>query len=267
LQKNIQKKMKIKYLSLTFLTLIFFSCQSRPSKDNVYQDNAHNIEFERFIVDSVYFGVNLELQIVINYPVSHHNPAVLDSLQRLMTASATQGAEFEYDYRKPEIFVQQFADYHIEKFRKNDSLNTAQQIHIIEFTSDTDSIIIQNGIFCFTTFIYYFRGGAHAIYGKFSTCVDLETGRKLTFNDFFAKDSEDILTDIIKNIIANDPHDADYDFFISEIKPNDNFYLEREGIIFVYNPYEIAPYSAGIIEVFIPFQDIAPFLLPNLSSK
>ena len=250
-------------VTVVFLVLLFFSCQSRQTKDS-NQHCVHEIDFERNSVDSVYSlttqGKNLELQMMIHYPVCYHNRAVLDSLQRLMTASAAYSAGFEYDYRKPEVFLQQFADYQIEKFRAIDAMYDGDGLHYsYEFISNTDSISIQRGIFCFMTSFYLFEGGAHGISGKHYTCVDLETGRKLAFNDVFTKDSEEALTAIIGRIIAEKPQDVGY--FDTEIKPSDNFYFDSDGVIFVYNPYEIASYSANIIEIYVPFNEIAPFVL------
>jgi len=254
------------YFYIFAILSIFFSCQSRQTKDN-NQDDAGKISFERFIVDSVYLipqNPNLEMQIVINYPVSYYVPAILDSLKRLMTASATQSADFEFDYRNPEDFIQQFADYQIDRFRKIDATNNAEWLYSYSFTSDTDSVLCRDGIFCFVTYIYHFSGGAHGMYGTFHTCVDLETGRKLAFADIFAPDSENALTAIIKRIIANE---AEGDYFDSEIKPSDNFYFNGEGVTFVYNPYEIAPYYVGIVEILVPFDEIAPLLLPETPVK
>ena len=95
--------------------------------------------------------------------------------------------------------------------------------------------------------------------GKRYTCVDLETGKKIACNDVFTKGSEEALTVIIKRIIAEKPQNFEY--FDTEIKPCDNFYFVSDGIIFVYNPYEIAPYFAGVIEIYVPFHEIAPFIL------
>ena len=247
-------------LAVAFSVLLFFSCQSRNSN----QHCVHKIDFERNILDSVYSltaqGRNLELQIMIRYPACYHDTAILDSLQRLMTASAALGAGFDYDYRKPEVFLQQFAGYQIEKFRAMDAKYDNDGLtYSYELISETDSISIQRGIFCFMTNFYLFEGGAHGISGKRYDCVDLETGKKVAFNDVFAKDSEEALTAIIKRIIAEKPQD--YEFFDTEIKPSDNFYFDSDGIIFVYNPYEIAPYSANVIEIYVPFNEIAPFIL------
>jgi hypothetical protein len=43
-----------------------------------------------------------------------------------------------------------------------------------------------------------------------------------------------------------------------------NWYLVEDGIVFFYNPYEIAPYAAGIQEVRIPFTDWDDLAQPNV---
>ena len=41
------------------------------------------------------------------------------------------------------------------------------------------------------------------------------------------------------------------DFIGSEPQLTENFYLDDKGIHFIYQPYEIAPFAAGTIEIFI----------------
>ncbi|GAA3600235.1 DUF4163 domain-containing protein [Flavivirga amylovorans] len=45
--------------------------------------------------------------------------------------------------------------------------------------------------------------------------------------------------------------------------PSNMAYNQKEGVILLYNTYEIAPYSAGIIEFTIPFEEVNSFLLFN----
>lgn len=42
----------------------------------------------------------------------------------------------------------------------------------------------------------------------------------------------------------------------SEVEVSPDFQLTNEGICFSYDPYEIAPYSAGVVNVEIPVQDL-----------
>ena len=44
--------------------------------------------------------------------------------------------------------------------------------------------------------------------------------------------------------------------FIQEVEPNDNFYITEDGVTFIYNHYEIAPYAMGIIKITIPWNEL-----------
>lgn len=52
-------------------------------------------------------------------------------------------------------------------------------------------------------------------------------------------------------------------FTIEDIVPNNNFWLNEEGIHYSYNQYEIAPYSMGVINVTVPYADLSDILLPD----
>ena len=53
----------------------------------------------------------------------------------------------------------------------------------------------------------------------------------------------------------------DYDaLFIKDIEPNGNFLVSEEGITYVYGQYEIGPYSLGIIEVTLAWEELEGLL-------
>jgi hypothetical protein len=43
---------------------------------------------------------------------------------------------------------------------------------------------------------------------------------------------------------------------LGEVKVIDNFYIAKDGLHFVYNQYEVAPYAAGVIEIVIKPSDL-----------
>lgn len=43
---------------------------------------------------------------------------------------------------------------------------------------------------------------------------------------------------------------------------NDNFYFTNDEMVFVYNPYEIAPYAGGTIELRIPLSELEGIIRP-----
>jgi hypothetical protein len=54
-----------------------------------------------------------------------------------------------------------------------------------------------------------------------------------------------------------------FNFYEDQIVPNNNFYITPEGIVYVYNPYDIAPYSMGQTSVLLTFEKLKPILKKN----
>ena len=65
------------------------------------------------------------------------------------------------------------------------------------------------------------------------------------------------------NGIMPDEKLSDVGFFIDRIQHTENFFLNNDGIGFFYNVYEIAPYTIGTTELFIPFNEITDLLIQD----
>jgi hypothetical protein len=108
---------------------------------------------------------------------------------------------------------------------------------------------------------------AHGFYGDYFTCVNLDYGTIITLKDIFIEDCEEALISIIKSKLAENPQELEQNYWVDDIKPNNNFYLNSEGITFVYNPYDIAAYVVGQTEVFISYSEIEAILAPESPVK
>jgi hypothetical protein len=109
---------------------------------------------------------------------------------------------------------------------------------------------------------YYdeYTGGAHGMHAAFFLNIDLATKRPLTLDDLFTGDYKESLTDLIWNQLMADNDAKSHEELeemgfgsTGEIVPTDNFYLDKDGITFYYNVYDIAPYAVGEIKVTVPF--------------
>ena len=112
---------------------------------------------------------------------------------------------------------------------------------------------------------YGYTGGAHgrawAIYDNY----DLKNKREVQLSDIVAIDSTEI-SKLLETSFRQDqgvkPNQSlkAFGLFENVIEPNNNFYFDNWGLTFVYNQYEIGPYVMGIIEVFIPWEELEPYL-------
>ena len=58
-----------------------------------------------------------------------------------------------------------------------------------------------------------------------------------------------------------DGNEEEYDsLFITDIVSNGNFEPGKTGITWYYQPYEIGPYSLGVIPVSVPWNELKPLL-------
>lgn len=162
-----------------------------------------------------------------------------------------------------EVLAQEYIDNNVE-FAENisdSSFLVFDNLHQLEgFSLLSDEKIYSYGISRFVDF-----GGAHPIQTRFFYNFDLETGDLLTEPDLFGEGYQERLTRLmrntfIENINAHNKYAVDSidisNYNILDIKPNSNFYINDEGICYVFNPYDIAPYYLGETEIMLPFSII-----------
>ncbi|GAB3695115.1 hypothetical protein GCM10027592_16810 [Spirosoma flavus] len=109
---------------------------------------------------------------------------------------------------------------------------------------------------------YAYTGGAHPTSNLTYYTFDRDTGRRLTLNDIVA-DTTALLGVVEKafrkqqSLLPQDNLEVE-GYFLHEGRffLPENVGLNREGVIFYYNPYEIAAYSKGPIQVMIPYEQL-----------
>ena len=112
---------------------------------------------------------------------------------------------------------------------------------------------------------YSYTGGAHGNYGVALRTYDLQKRKLLKLSDVFKAGYEKALSDQLANVLRKDyelePGDPlSYVLFEDTIAPTENFGLTDKGILFSYDPYEVAAYAVGQIELFIPFEALGEWL-------
>jgi len=115
-----------------------------------------------------------------------------------------------------------------------------------------------------TTFISYiqlecsyadYTGGAHGNYGTSKFIIDRTTGKQLTVSDLVTSTRE--LNKLVEKYlrkaykIPNGQRLDEFGLFENAIEANNNFYFDAKNntLCFDYNPYEIGPYSMGMVSV------------------
>ena len=104
-----------------------------------------------------------------------------------------------------------------------------------------------------------YGGGAHGMHGWLGASFDAETGKRLTISDICtnAERLHSVLIDRLhrehENGLFNDAESTVLKLIAEE---KINFVLEPRGVLFIFNPYEIAPYAAGMLTTFVLFDEV-----------
>jgi hypothetical protein len=131
--------------------------------------------------------------------------------------------------------------------------------------NDNDFLILED-------FVSDYSGGAHGNYGSSFLRLDLKSHVTLGLYDIINPEDTSKLLPLIQkhaaitlNLKSNESL-SEY-LFEDSVPLTPNCYFSETGITFVYNPYEIAAYAAGQINIFVPFSAIKDFLTPSFRSR
>ena len=113
-----------------------------------------------------------------------------------------------------------------------------------------------------------YTGGAHPNHFTNYINFDLRTGKRITLKDLFRPEALPKLEKLAEKRFretrkfSEKKSWSELGFFFDDGKfhLNNNFKIEPDGITFLFNPYEIAPYAFGSIELKIPLSDMRNLL-------
>ena len=129
------------------------------------------------------------------------------------------------------------------------------------------------GILSYCVERYVYTGGAHGSNFRQFVNYNLQTGEQIDEDQLFAENYQEPLTQLLLQYMVEqndeialiqDLQEAGYN--VDDIHPNDNFYLAEEGITYVFNPYDIAPYALGETEILIPWSALQNILKPEFQT-
>lgn len=112
-------------------------------------------------------------------------------------------------------------------------------------------------------------GSAHPSETMLPMMVNLDTGVQITLADLFKPGSNYLkrLSQFCTQQLTASLAGSGYPLFEDGLKPTPQnfakFLIRPEGLYFLFNPYQVAPYVAGMQEVVVPYTMVADILLPG----
>jgi hypothetical protein len=118
-------------------------------------------------------------------------------------------------------------------------------------------------------FSYAYTGGAHGNYGTGFTTYDIKTGKKFSVGEVLTDEGVKEMPKLLEKNFRrqnNAPETqslTEFGLLVDTIYANDNFALTPGCLMFSYTPYEIGPYAAGEINIYIPINEVEKYLKPK----
>lgn len=132
-----------------------------------------------------------------------------------------------------------------------------------------------NNVVSYSIFQSMYTGGAHPNSYLVYYNYDKKSGNSITLKTLFGTGWEAALNKVIdadfrkmKGLSATDNLQEKAYLFENKITYTNNFAIEKKGLRFYYNSYDIAPYSTGPTVLFIPWADLKGLITdPSYYSK
>ena len=133
---------------------------------------------------------------------------------------------------------------------------------------DVEQVVINAGhdILSVMFVNFFYLGGAHPGSYHWSVNYDFSTGQKLTLDDLFIPGSP-YLERISAYCIPELTEKLEFDIWEDGAVPTPENYqvwaLTSEGVLIIFDEYQVAPYAAGPQQVIVPFEILADIIHPN----
>lgn len=195
-------------------------------------------------------------KLKIEYPVEG-NPALVESVRKWISEQLT--GTYRGNLDDPGAFFRHYAAQLGEDPDLNEVGGFTQDEFELEYTNDY--IVTYD----YTSYVY--EGGAHGMGGEYGTTFLQSDGTIFTkkcFSNYTLM--HDLFIDGLKKYfkVRTDKELLEcligVDSLAKLSPPGMDPWIEEDGIVFSYTPYEIAPYSSGSPRFTIPIDDAAPYL-------
>lgn len=115
---------------------------------------------------------------------------------------------------------------------------------------------------------YSFFGGAHPNSVMFYTNIDLQTGRTIKLDELFVEGYKSELNKMAEKYFRKerelkpdeDLEQAGFWFNENKFSVNENFAIEKTGLSFFFNDYEVTSHAAGPTLIEIPFAELTSII-------
>ncbi len=126
-------------------------------------------------------------------------------------------------------------------------------------------------LFCLEYTDSSYTGGAHPLTAIDYTVFSLKTGAPIPIESLTLAGKQDELTRLAEPLFRKAREmkpgeslvDAGFTFEKDKFALNANYRIQKDGLGFFFNPYEVAPYALGTTDILIPWADLKGVIDPK----
>lgn len=271
-----RKNILVIIASLTLVALFATSCFN---KDKGIKFDNLAIKQKVYLLadnDTTKPFANVELDFI--YPQSFKSKEDLLRLQQIFIG--TYFDDMSYDSLSPKEALNAYLEKYINDYKElsdqyyedisNLEGDNQPSWYWYQLNKSNKILFEDESILSYSVQHYYYEGGAHGSLNAMYYTIDLNNLTTITEESIFKPNFHQLLTErIVENLMkkyeVTNPEDLlNQGFFdINDIAPNNNFWIDNVGVHYIFNQYEIAPYSMGLIEVTVPYEEIQSIIIPE----
>ena len=121
-----------------------------------------------------------------------------------------------------------------------------------------------SSVLCYETHIDIYTGGAHGGNSIWYECYSLVTGQPYDFSYLYEGEWSARLCELLYNSLVEAMPDSLFINGYKELPHADSVLITDTGLLFVYQPYSVASFAAGILSVELSDEDLKATGVPML---
>ncbi len=258
--------MRLGYIAYCFVIILMSSCTGYVSKKNTLVTAKDTL---RYIYNTTKQRANdcgnnpdsACTVAILKYPVFNNSPALNDRVKENLVHLLWQDTGFakNNDLQK---FAIDFIDFYEHHKRKNSTVlfSLESSAKVLRQDSNLTTIYLSGSLY---------DGTGHG-HDKFAFINwDHTASKTIELYDIFIPGFHEQLTGIAEKIFRKQEDLSDtssltnYFFNNGKFALSNNFLITQAGITFLYNEYEVKPYTEGSTQIDIPYSQIKLLLKPH----
>lgn len=268
-------------LSIFFVFSAFISCNEHTN------NSIDKIDFDTLSIDSVcplfknYEKPSCHINIKMSWPKEGTPSSHSSSFGRFISLMFKEDDYNSFDsfYSLTRDYIRNYFIEYLSQGKEaidnyGEDMDAAATWMSYEEITNGEVMYNDHGIIGYKLSRYSYTGGAHGQTDVELGVYDVHSQTSVTLHNIFKEIDLPKVNELIVNKLMSDYNCStveelsENDFFSpEEIEATENFMLNDSAMVWLYDPYEIAPYSMGEIQVELKWDMLKDLILPESPVK